>query len=92
MHGPDFVLTVDDSGPGIAPADRDRAFERFNRLGQNRNDGVGLGLSIVLRIVELHRAHIELLEAPLGGLRVRILFPQPGSPPSGVPVLSPAAA
>lgn len=89
-RGSDVMLIVDDSGPGIAPADRDRAFERFNRLGQNKVDGVGLGLSIVLRIVELHRARIELLEAPLGGLRVRILFPQETPPPSLAPHVAPA--
>jgi signal transduction histidine kinase len=68
------VLTVDDSGPGIAAQDRERAFERFNRLGQSDTQGVGLGLSIVLMIVELHQAKITLLESPLGGLRCRIDF------------------
>ncbi|MEP7295979.1 MAG: ATP-binding protein [Burkholderiales bacterium] len=83
--GDDVVLTVDDSGVGIAPADRDRAFERFNRLGQNQIDGVGLGLSIVLRIVEFHRARIQLLEAPIGGLRVQITFPQTSPPSAAAP-------
>jgi len=68
------VLSVDDSGPGIAPHDRERAFERFNRLGQTKTEGVGLGLAIVLSVVELHRARIELLDSPLGGLRVQVTF------------------
>lgn len=68
------TLCVDDSGPGIPAADRERAFERFNRLGQSRAEGVGLGLSIVLSAVELHRAKIRLLDSPLGGLRVQVVF------------------
>jgi signal transduction histidine kinase len=69
-----IALTVDDSGPGIRAADRERAFERFTRLGQTRTQGVGLGLSIVLSAVQLHHARIELLDSPLGGLRVQVLF------------------
>ena len=68
------TLVVDDSGPGISEADRERAFERFNRLGQRDTEGVGLGLSIVLMAVELHRAKISLLDSPLGGLRCQISF------------------
>ena len=72
-------LTVDDAGPGIAPAHRERAFERFERLGQTRAQGVGLGLSIVLSVVELHRAQIRLLDSPLGGLRVLVIFARDAS-------------
>ena len=71
------VLHVDDSGQGIAPRDPQKAFERFNRLGLQQTDGVGLGLSIVLMVVELHSARIQLLESPLGGLRVEITFDEP---------------
>jgi signal transduction histidine kinase len=67
-------LCVDDSGPGIPARERERAFERFNRLGQTKVEGVGLGLSIVLSVVELHRARIALLDSPLGGLRAQVLF------------------
>lgn len=68
------ALIVDDSGPGIPAQDRERAFERFNRLGQTKTEGVGLGLSIVLSVVELHHARVQLLDSPLGGLRVQVLF------------------
>ncbi len=68
------ILTVDDSGKGIPEEARGRAFERFNRLGQQGADGVGLGLSIVAQIVELHGAQIQLLDSPLGGLRVQVVF------------------
>jgi signal transduction histidine kinase len=69
------VLSVDDSGPGIPKNARTDAFERFNRLGRNGADGVGLGLSIVLQIVKMHRGQINLLDSPLGGLRVQITLP-----------------
>jgi signal transduction histidine kinase len=69
------VLCVDDSGKGIAEADRARAFERFNRLGQRGTEGVGLGLSIVQMVAELHGGQVVLQDAPLGGLRVRVNFP-----------------
>lgn len=71
------VLTVDDSGPGIDQADHDRAFERFNRLGQLGTKGVGLGLSIVMAAVNVHDGRIRLLQSPLGGLRVEVLFTTP---------------
>jgi signal transduction histidine kinase len=73
-HLQTVVLNIDDSGPGITKADRERAFERFNRLGQSRSEGVGLGLSIVLTAVELNNAQIRLLESPLGGLRAQVVF------------------
>jgi signal transduction histidine kinase len=74
IEGGRAALTVDDSGPGIAAEDRERAFERFNRLGQHETRGVGLGLSIVLMVVELHGAKVSLLDSPLGGLRCRVVF------------------
>ena len=67
-RGGELVLSVDDSGKGIAAEDREHAFERFNRLGRTQADGVGLGLSIVLLVVEMHGAKIQLLASPLGGL------------------------
>jgi two-component system OmpR family sensor kinase/two-component system sensor histidine kinase QseC len=73
----EFVVIVDDSGKGIPAHQREHAFERFNRLGRTGADGVGLGLAIVLSVVDMHGARIELLESPLGGLRVRVSCPQP---------------
>jgi signal transduction histidine kinase len=70
------VLTIDDSGPGIPASSRQRAFDRFDRLGSNQAGGVGLGLSIVRSVVQTHNASIELLDSPLGGLRVEIRFRQ----------------
>jgi signal transduction histidine kinase len=78
------VLYVDDSGKGIPAQARQNAFERFNRLDQHGPDGVGLGLSIVQKCVELQRGRIELQDSPLGGLRVMVRFP---SGQSQVPAL-----
>ncbi|WP_339461537.1 ATP-binding protein [Pseudomonas sp. EA_105y_Pfl2_R69] len=69
-----IVLRVQDSGPGVSEAQRERLFERFYRLGDGQ--GAGLGLSIVRRVVELHRGTIELGESPLGGLDVCVRLPR----------------
>jgi signal transduction histidine kinase len=65
---------VEDNGPGIAPEDRDRAFERFQR-GNAGGTGSGLGLSIVRDIAGHHGAQAQLLDGPGGvGLKVRVTF------------------
>lgn len=74
-EGDSVTLIVDDSGPGIPPESRSRVFERFDRLGVQGSDGVGLGMSIVQSVVVAHHAIIRLLESPLGGLRVQVQFP-----------------
>ena len=71
------VLEVDDAGPGIPPALRARVFEPFYRGDGETAKGCGLGLSIVQAVARVHVARIELLDAPAGGLRVRIEFPPP---------------
>ena len=65
-------LCVEDSGPGIPVALRDKVFERFFHQGPAH--GAGLGLSIVARVVQLHGARITLGDSPLGGLRVSVRF------------------
>lgn len=60
------VLSVADDGPGIAPEERERIFERFYRILGNEATGSGLGLSIVRQIVELHSATLEVHEGPGG--------------------------
>jgi len=69
------VLAVEDSGPGVPEAERERVFERYVRLQSSNTDGLGLGLAIVRQAVRLHGAQIELMTSALGGLRVRIDFP-----------------
>ncbi|MES2932674.1 MAG: ATP-binding protein [Pseudomonadota bacterium] len=67
-------LVVEDSGPGIAPEERERVFDRFYRGGANEPTGSGLGLSIVRNIVEQHGASITLGESRYGGLKVSVTF------------------
>lgn len=67
------VLEVEDDGPGIPEADRERVFERFYRRYQ-QGAGSGLGLAIVGEICRAHLANISLHDAALRGLRVRVAF------------------
>jgi two-component system OmpR family sensor kinase/two-component system sensor histidine kinase QseC len=67
-------LVVSDSGPGIAPADRERVFDRFYRRAQDPASGTGLGLAIVKAIAERHGARVLLADAPGGGLEVTVDF------------------
>jgi len=72
-------LTVDDSGPGIPEAERERAFERFVRgAAADQASGSGLGLAIVRSIARRHGASVSLGDSPLGGLRVTLQFGAPG--------------
>lgn len=70
------VLEVTDNGPGIAPADRERVFDRFYRRAAAQENGTGLGLAIVKAIAERHGASVALSDAPGGGLRATVSFPQ----------------
>lgn len=68
------TLQVDDSGPGIPPAERERVFDRFYRRGLADEPGTGLGLAIVRGVARRHGASVALEDSPLGGLRVRLRF------------------
>lgn len=71
-------LRVEDSGPGLAPAARQRFGERFFRVLGTGQSGSGLGGSIVHRIAEAHGATVRLGEsAELGGLQVEVQWPVP---------------
>jgi two-component system sensor histidine kinase QseC len=70
------VLMVEDSGPGVAMKERDKLGLRFHRFGNQTIEGVGLGLSIVRRIAELHGAELTFGDGLEGrGLGVRVSFP-----------------
>ena len=72
----EVLLEVLDNGPGLAPAERERVFERFFRGAAVTASGSGLGLSIVQRIVDAHGARVALGEGLEGrGLGVRVVFP-----------------
>lgn len=69
------TLTVDDDGPGIAPADRLRVFDRFWRAPDARPGGTGLGLAIGAWIVGQHGGTIVAEERPGGGSRFVVRLP-----------------
>jgi signal transduction histidine kinase len=71
------LLQVDDSGPGIPPADRERVFDRFYRRSPGDEGGTGLGLAIVRSVAQRHGATVDLGDSPLGGLRVSLRFGGP---------------
>lgn len=76
--GATAVVTVDDDGPGIAPADRAEVFHRFVRLDDSRDrsrGGVGLGLAIVAEIVRIHSGSVTVSESPAGGARFTVRLP-----------------
>lgn len=71
-------VCVEDPGPGIAPADRERVFEPFVRLEASRSSdtgGVGLGLATARTTIHAHGGRIRLDDSELGGLKVEVLLP-----------------
>ena len=70
------TVTVEDSGPGIPPAERERVFDRFYRVPGSDAKGSGLGLAIIKSIAERHGATLALGESKrLGGLEATVTFP-----------------
>ncbi|QNN51495.1 HAMP domain-containing sensor histidine kinase [Nocardioides mesophilus] len=72
------LIEVADDGPGIAPADRARVFERFDTAGPDDTGGTGLGLAIARWVTQLHGGSIAVADGPAppaGGCRIRATFP-----------------
>ena len=73
-----LVLLVEDTGPGIPPAERELVFQPFYRALGTNVDGSGLGLAIVAEIAHQHGAEVTLdscgLPAPFPGTRVTVRF------------------
>ena len=69
-----LLLSVGDSGPGIAAGEQERVFDRFYRREGSVEPGSGLGLAIVRSIADRHAASISLGTSALGGLEVTVLF------------------
>lgn len=85
VGAPEVWVRVEDDGPGVPPADRERVFDRFVRLDEARArdaGGSGLGLAIVQEVVAAHGGRVRFVDAgTLPGARV--LVELPGHPPSG---------
>lgn len=76
----DYIVVIEDDGPGIPQEDRSRVFNSFVRLRMNTNfdkSGFGLGLSIVNRIMEWHNGSATVSESEWGGARFLLRWPQP---------------
>jgi signal transduction histidine kinase len=74
-----YELIVDDEGPGIPDAERERVFEPFVRLEASRSSetgGTGLGLTLVKAIAQGHGGAIRLENRPDGGLRAILCLPR----------------
>ena len=61
-EGASSILQVCDDGPGIAPAERERVFDRFYRGAAEDAAGSGLGLAIVRQVAAMHEARVELAD------------------------------
>jgi signal transduction histidine kinase len=76
-------IVVEDDGPGIPPADRERVFERFVRLDDARArdaGGSGLGLAIVRATARAHRGDVHVTDSPLGGAAFVLTLPRADEP------------
>jgi two-component system OmpR family sensor kinase len=91
VDGPDAVIEVADSGPGLTPDQADRVFERFYRVDKARtrqaaghakavpaarHSGTGLGLAIVAALVAAHGGRVEVDTTPGAGATFRVRLPQ----------------
>ncbi len=81
----EIEYSITDTGPGVPEADRERVVERFVRLDNSRTEvGSGLGLSLVVAVLEAHGGRVQLDEGPgeyggFGpGLRVALVLPPAG--------------
>ena len=92
------ILEVEDTGPGIAPAERTRVFERFYRILGSGTAGSGLGLAIVREIAHQHGAEVDVFNNPRSssssssgmlkkspGSLFRVTFPTRDFPTQGFP-------
>ena len=80
--GGEVVLRVIDRGPGIPPADRDRVFQPFQRLGDARGPGgagVGLGLAVARGFTEAIGGELQLEDTPGGGTTMTFAFAESGT-------------
>lgn len=77
--GTEVVVTVTDEGEGVPPGERERIFERFQRIDSRlvrQLKGAGLGLYVCKAIVEAHRGRIWVEEAPTGGAAFSFSLPR----------------
>ncbi|MEC3996583.1 HAMP domain-containing sensor histidine kinase [Actinacidiphila sp. DG2A-62] len=91
-EGGEVTLRVADAGPGLAPEDAARVFDRFFRADPDRarvTGGAGLGMSIVQAVVQAHGGSVAVRTAPGAGLTVDVRLP--AAAPAAAPALEGAA-
>ena len=76
-------LTVEDNGPGVSDAEKDKIFDRFHRVldnqqGASEQTGSGLGLSIVKEIASLHNASINIADSVIDDANLPDMLNQRG--------------
>ncbi len=82
-HGDRVEIRVIDRGPGIPPADRERVFLPFQRLGDTDNTtGIGLGLALSRGLLEAMGGTLEPEETPGGGLTMVVSLPAADAAPA----------
>lgn len=72
-------VLVDDDGPGVRPEDRERVFDRFYRVSDDRarsSGGAGLGLALVAELVRRRGGRVAVGESPEGGARFTVVWPR----------------
>jgi len=74
-QGQTAVLTVEDDGPGVTPAELPRLSERFHRPAGSPPGGSGLALAIVREITQTHQGQMQLSLPEAGGFRVAVRLP-----------------
>ena len=77
----DFLIHIDDDGPGIPEEDIERVFGPFVRLEESRSrqtGGIGIGMAIARSILRAHGGDITLANRPEGGLRATLRLPKGG--------------
>jgi signal transduction histidine kinase len=84
QRGSWVVISVADQGPGIAPEDMPRVFERYYRgRAAEAKEGLGLGLHSARLLVEAHGGRLQVENAPGGGATFRVELPLVPGPPAG---------
>jgi signal transduction histidine kinase len=77
--GDAVIVGVEDQGPGVDPADRERIFQRFARGGaRGSRPGAGLGLSLVAETMRAHGGMVWCADRPGGGARFQVRLPLAG--------------
>jgi signal transduction histidine kinase len=84
-HDHTVVVSVSDSGPGVAADELEKIFDRFYRSERSRrrdegvSSGAGLGLAIARGLIQAHRGRIWAERSPLGGICIQIRLPLPST-------------